>query len=196
MVYSYISEAAASLLDTRLNLNIVPKTQLVSLTSPVSLDDLLLSLSSNKSVQQAFFYDWIDRTAYKNGKPLPEKIGSMQCFMHGFQGEHLLQVCEIGFPMQSQMHPISFEATLGQDARSQTHSMTQHIAQATSRNASWVRSRSFAVALAPRVTTKKKQKWNTRGLYSMHRMETTVDHSIGPRTCNKVSGRSSKSKFV
>lgn len=64
---SYISEAAASLLDTRLSLNIVPKTQLVSLTSP------------------AFFYDWIDRTAYKNGKPLPEKIGSMQCFMHGFQ---------------------------------------------------------------------------------------------------------------
>ncbi|KAI0305692.1 phosphatidylinositol 3 and 4-kinase-domain-containing protein [Multifurca ochricompacta] len=64
---SYISEAAASLLDTRLNLHIVPKTQLVSLSSP------------------AFFYDWIDRTAYKKGKPLPEKIGSMQCFMHGFQ---------------------------------------------------------------------------------------------------------------
>ncbi|KAI9509402.1 phosphatidylinositol 3 and 4-kinase-domain-containing protein [Russula earlei] len=64
---SYISEAAASLLDTRLNLHIVPKTHLVSLSSP------------------AFFYDWIDRTAYKNGKPLPEKIGSMQCFMNGFQ---------------------------------------------------------------------------------------------------------------
>jgi phosphatidylinositol 4-kinase type 2 len=32
---SYISEAAASLLDTRLNLNIVPKTELVSLSSPV-----------------------------------------------------------------------------------------------------------------------------------------------------------------
>ncbi|KAI0266765.1 phosphatidylinositol 3 and 4-kinase-domain-containing protein [Gloeopeniophorella convolvens] len=64
---SYISEAAASLLDTRLSLHIVPKTQLVSLSSP------------------AFFYDWIDRTAYKKGKPLPEKIGSMQCFMHGYQ---------------------------------------------------------------------------------------------------------------
>lgn len=64
---SYISEAAASLLDTRLDLHIVPKTQLVPLSSP------------------AFFYDWIDRTAYKKGKPLPEKIGSMQCFMHGFQ---------------------------------------------------------------------------------------------------------------
>ncbi|EIN11984.1 hypothetical protein PUNSTDRAFT_83863 [Punctularia strigosozonata HHB-11173 SS5] len=44
----------------------VPRTELVSLSSP------------------AFFYDWIDRTAAKNGKPLPEKIGSMQYFMHGF----------------------------------------------------------------------------------------------------------------
>ncbi|KAA1471659.1 hypothetical protein DENSPDRAFT_837697 [Dentipellis sp. KUC8613] len=64
---SYISEAAASLLDQRLNLNIVPPTQLVSLSS------------------KAFFYDWIDRTAFKKGKPLPEKIGSMQYFLHGFQ---------------------------------------------------------------------------------------------------------------
>ncbi|KAI0051900.1 hypothetical protein FA95DRAFT_1484684 [Auriscalpium vulgare] len=65
---SYISEAAASLLDTRLDLHIVPRTELVSLSSP------------------AFFYDWIDRTAYKKkGKALPEKIGSMQYFLHGFQ---------------------------------------------------------------------------------------------------------------
>ncbi|KAG6842078.1 hypothetical protein C0991_002732 [Blastosporella zonata] len=65
---SYISEAAASLLDHRLSLNIVPPTQLVSLSSP------------------AFFYDWIDRNAAKKGKSLPEKIGSMQYFLHGFQG--------------------------------------------------------------------------------------------------------------
>ncbi|KAJ7178533.1 phosphatidylinositol 3 and 4-kinase-domain-containing protein [Mycena crocata] len=64
---SYISEAAASLLDTRLQLNIVPPTQLVSLSSP------------------AFFYDWLDRNAAKKGKPLPEKIGSMQFFLSGFQ---------------------------------------------------------------------------------------------------------------
>ncbi|KAF5317154.1 hypothetical protein D9611_003908 [Ephemerocybe angulata] len=63
---SYISEAAASLLDTRLDLHIVPPTKLVSLSSP------------------AFFYDWIDRNAAKKGKPLPEKIGSMQYFLHGF----------------------------------------------------------------------------------------------------------------
>ncbi|EMD37556.1 hypothetical protein CERSUDRAFT_94557 [Gelatoporia subvermispora B] len=63
---SYISEAAASLLDERLQLYIVPRTQLVSLSSP------------------AFFYDWLDRNAAKKGKPLPEKIGSMQYFLHGY----------------------------------------------------------------------------------------------------------------
>ncbi|KAF9071700.1 phosphatidylinositol 3 and 4-kinase-domain-containing protein [Rhodocollybia butyracea] len=57
---SYISEAAASLLDSRLQLRIVPPTQLASISSP------------------AFFYDWIDR------KTLPEKIGSMQYFLNGY----------------------------------------------------------------------------------------------------------------
>ncbi|KAF9461269.1 phosphatidylinositol 3 and 4-kinase-domain-containing protein [Collybia nuda] len=66
---SYISEAAASLLDDRLSLHIVPPTQLVSLSSP------------------AFFYDWLDRNAAKKGKALPEKIGSMQFFLHGYQGK-------------------------------------------------------------------------------------------------------------
>lgn len=63
---SYISEAAASLLDERLDLHIVPRTQLVSLSSP------------------AFFYDWLDRQGAKKGKPLPDKIGSMQYFLHGY----------------------------------------------------------------------------------------------------------------
>ncbi|PPQ67287.1 hypothetical protein CVT25_005871 [Psilocybe cyanescens] len=65
--FSYISEAAASLLDDRLQLHIVPPTQLVSFSSP------------------AFFYDWFDRNAAKKGKQLPEKIGSLQYFLHGFQ---------------------------------------------------------------------------------------------------------------
>ncbi|KAG8963019.1 phosphatidyl inositol kinase [Tulasnella sp. 419] len=64
---SYISEAAASLLDERLGLHIVPRTELVSLSSP------------------AFSYGWIDRNAYKKGKPLPEKVGSFQTFMHSYQ---------------------------------------------------------------------------------------------------------------
>jgi hypothetical protein len=44
---------------------------------------------------QAFFYDWIDRNGVKKGKPLPEKIGSMQLFMHGFTGlpHHLPFIC-------------------------------------------------------------------------------------------------------
>ncbi|KAG8710745.1 phosphatidyl inositol kinase [Ceratobasidium sp. 395] len=63
---SYISEAGASLLDTRLNLNLVPHTELASFASP------------------AFFYDWIDRSGAKKGKALPEKIGSLQLFAHGF----------------------------------------------------------------------------------------------------------------
>ncbi|KAF7376140.1 hypothetical protein MSAN_00028900 [Mycena sanguinolenta] len=64
---SMLISAAASLLDNRLQLNIVPPTQLVSLSSP------------------AFFYDWLDRNAAKKGKPLPEKIGSMQFFLTGYQ---------------------------------------------------------------------------------------------------------------
>ncbi|KIO28478.1 hypothetical protein M407DRAFT_22368 [Tulasnella calospora MUT 4182] len=64
---SYISEAAASLLDDRLGLNVVPRTQLVSLSSP------------------AFSYGWVDRANYKKGKQLPEKVGSMQTFMNGYK---------------------------------------------------------------------------------------------------------------
>jgi hypothetical protein len=36
---------------------------------------------------QAFFYDWLDRNAARKGKPLPDKIGSMQFFLSGFQGD-------------------------------------------------------------------------------------------------------------
>ncbi|CAG8575442.1 3644_t:CDS:2, partial [Acaulospora morrowiae] len=66
----YISEAAASLLDRRLNLNIVPLTEVVWLSSP------------------SFHYDYLDRRAArskKNPKPLPEKIGSFQVFLEGFK---------------------------------------------------------------------------------------------------------------
>lgn len=58
---SYISEAAASHLDRRLGLALVPRTDLASFSTP------------------AFFYDWIDRTSFKTkNKPLPEKVGSFQ----------------------------------------------------------------------------------------------------------------------
>jgi hypothetical protein len=65
--FSYLSEAGASLLSVKLELHIVPPTDLVSLSSP------------------AFFYDWIDRHAYqKKKRPLPEKIGSLQLFLDGY----------------------------------------------------------------------------------------------------------------
>ncbi|CAK5265772.1 unnamed protein product [Mycena citricolor] len=36
-------------------------------------------------ISPAFFYDWLDRSAAKKGKPLPDKIGSMQFFLTGYQ---------------------------------------------------------------------------------------------------------------
>ncbi|MBW0552517.1 hypothetical protein O181_092232, partial [Austropuccinia psidii MF-1] len=60
---SYLSEAAASLLDRRLQSFIVPRTEVVSISSPT------------------FFYSWLDLR-----KPsLPPKPGSFQLFCHGFQ---------------------------------------------------------------------------------------------------------------
>jgi len=66
---SYISEAAASVLDRQLKLFIVPHTEVVWLSS------------------KAFNYDWFDRRAYyRKGKPLPQKVGSFQIFLDGFRG--------------------------------------------------------------------------------------------------------------
>lgn len=65
---SYISEAAACLLDRQLKTNIVPPTDVVWLTST------------------SFNYDYFDRRAYTNkGKPLPAKQGSFQVFLEGFK---------------------------------------------------------------------------------------------------------------
>jgi phosphatidylinositol 4-kinase type 2 len=66
---SYISEAAACLLDRQLKTYIVPHTEIVWLSS------------------KAFNYDWFDRRAYyRKGKPLPQKVGSFQIFLDGFRG--------------------------------------------------------------------------------------------------------------
>ncbi|RKO97637.1 hypothetical protein CXG81DRAFT_13549, partial [Caulochytrium protostelioides] len=64
----YISEAAASYLDRRLELNVVPRTEIVYLSST------------------SFYYNAKDTKAYRlHGVPLPEKIGSFQIFLKGFR---------------------------------------------------------------------------------------------------------------
>ncbi|KAI8330431.1 phosphatidylinositol 3 and 4-kinase-domain-containing protein [Chlamydoabsidia padenii] len=66
----YISEAAASLVDRQLGTCIVPTTHLDHFTSP------------------SFHYDYLDRRRYRHSPQqytLPLKIGSFQCFLHGFR---------------------------------------------------------------------------------------------------------------
>ncbi|KAJ3330126.1 phosphatidyl inositol kinase [Blyttiomyces sp. JEL0837] len=60
-------KAAASFLDRRLGLNVVPRTEIVLLSSPT------------------FFYGPEDRAAYRRGTPLPPKMGSFQIFLNGFK---------------------------------------------------------------------------------------------------------------
>ncbi|KAI4190656.1 MAG: hypothetical protein L6R41_000667 [Letrouitia leprolyta] len=65
---SYVSEAAAYVLDSRLRTNLVPYTDIVYLSS------------------KSFHYDFWDRSNYyRKRKPLPAKIGSFQVFLKGFK---------------------------------------------------------------------------------------------------------------
>lgn len=65
---SYVSEAAAYVLDCRLMTNLVPYTDVVYLSSP------------------SFNYDfWARRAFYRKKKPLPLKPGSFQVFLKGFK---------------------------------------------------------------------------------------------------------------
>ncbi|USW53348.1 Putative phosphatidylinositol 3-/4-kinase, catalytic domain, phosphatidylinositol 3/4-kinase [Septoria linicola] len=66
---SYVSEAAAYVLDCQLRTNLVPYTDVVGLSS------------------KSFHYDWMDRRAYyRKGRQFPEKLGSFQVFLKGFKG--------------------------------------------------------------------------------------------------------------
>ena len=66
---SYVSEAAAYVLDLQLRTNLVPYTEVVSLSS------------------KSFHYDYWDRRQfYRKKRPLPEKPGSFQVFLKGFKG--------------------------------------------------------------------------------------------------------------
>ena len=65
---SYVSEAAAYVLDSRLQTHLVPYTDIVYLSS------------------KSFHYDFWDRSNYyRKRKPLPAKVGSFQVFLKGFK---------------------------------------------------------------------------------------------------------------
>ncbi|KAH8723693.1 phosphatidylinositol 3 and 4-kinase-domain-containing protein [Phaeosphaeriaceae sp. PMI808] len=69
---SYVSEAAAYVLDTQLRTNLVPYTDVVGLSS------------------KSFHYDFWDRRAfYRKKKPFPEKLGSFQVFLRGFKDANI-----------------------------------------------------------------------------------------------------------
>ena len=69
---SYVSEAAAYVLDARLRTNLVPYTDIVYLSS------------------KSFHHDFWERSAYyRKRKPLPAKVGSFQIFLKGFKDANL-----------------------------------------------------------------------------------------------------------
>ncbi|KAK3688106.1 putative LSB6 protein [Podospora appendiculata] len=69
---SYVSEAAAYVLDAQLRTHMVPYTDVVYLSS------------------KSFHYPFWDRYAYsRNKKPLPSKPGSFQVFLKGFKDANL-----------------------------------------------------------------------------------------------------------
>lgn len=69
---SYVSEAAAYVLDARLRTNMVPYTDIVFLSS------------------KSFFYDfWDRRKAWKGKKTLPPKAGSFQVFLKGYKDANI-----------------------------------------------------------------------------------------------------------
>ncbi|KAL6719905.1 Phosphatidylinositol 4-kinase LSB6 [Lecanora helva] len=69
---SYVSEAAAYILDNRLRTDLVPYTDIVYLSS------------------KSFHYDFWDKSAYyRKRKPLPAKVGSFQVFLKGFKDANL-----------------------------------------------------------------------------------------------------------
>lgn len=69
---SYVSEAAAYVLDTQLRINLVPYTDVVYLSS------------------KSFYYDfWERRSTWSGKKSLPAKPGSFQVFLKGFKDANM-----------------------------------------------------------------------------------------------------------
>ena len=68
---SYVSEAAAYVLDAQLRTHLVPYTDIVYLSS------------------KSFYYDFWDRRSYWRGRGLPAKVGSFQVFLKGYRDANI-----------------------------------------------------------------------------------------------------------
>ncbi|EPZ37087.1 Phosphatidylinositol 3-/4-kinase, catalytic domain-containing protein [Rozella allomycis CSF55] len=79
-------EASASIVDRRLKLNIVPRTEIVELAS------------------EAFYYGPIDRSQAKS-KGYPNKIGSLQIFLKGFKNSNvqMKKIANVNLTKESQL---------------------------------------------------------------------------------------------
>lgn len=86
----YIAEAAASLLDRQLGTNIVPFTDIVYLSSP------------------SFYYRFFERRNFRlKGKPLSNKVGSFQLFLHDYvQADQFLRDHPFTNPSSSYSRPL------------------------------------------------------------------------------------------
>lgn len=104
----------------------------MSLSSSVSALTSSSTFITLTRLDEAFFYDWLDRNAAKKGKALPEKIGSMQYFLHGFTGNSPHALSRLphsqGILFTSvQTLPTFFASIPGPDGRSRTLSTTRVI---------------------------------------------------------------------
>lgn len=89
----YICESAASLLDRQLLTHIVPFTDIVHLSST------------------SFYYRFFDRRRYHKGGILPNKVGSFQLFLHGYeQADVFLKKYPLPDPNRPQPTQIRMDA--------------------------------------------------------------------------------------
>lgn len=79
----YLSEAGASLVDHKLQLNIVPKTRVVKLASPTFYYSKIDRTKANTKRRILRTYPGIGKKFHRIG--LPDKIGSFQIFVNGYK---------------------------------------------------------------------------------------------------------------
>ncbi|XP_065071088.1 phosphatidylinositol 4-kinase type 2-alpha-like isoform X2 [Rhopilema esculentum] len=103
----YLSEAGASLVDEKLELNIVPKTRVVSLVSETfNYTAIDKAKARSKKFATERFPDSIGKHVRAG---LPPKIGSFQLFVEGYKdAEFYLRTFEIESPPEETMKEFQF----------------------------------------------------------------------------------------